>query len=125
MKGLNEYLNEKVNYQTDVKNFKDLMKAIDKLPDTIEEISVPVDLKVFASQSKKIKPSKSKNWRKEVQDTLKKTLKDKASKDLDTFSLKSYFGTLGNPDTSSYYVQLSSKGKRDFGDAMSKDGSLD
>ena len=123
MKTLNEFLNE--GFESESKSFKDLLKAIKKLPDTISSISVPVDLKAFASQSIKIEPT-DKNWRKEVEKTLKETLKGKDAKAIDTFQLKSYFGR-GGKATDSYYIKLSSQGSRDFANAMNKGkfGSLD
>lgn len=123
MKALNEFLNE--GFESEGKSLKDLLKAIKKLPDTISSISVPIDLDAFASQSIKIDPS-DKNWKKEVEKTLKETLKDKKAKTIDAFQLKSYFGR-GGKATDSYYIKLSSQGSRDFASDMGKGkfGSLD
>ena len=120
---LKESINE--GFESEGKSLKDLLKAINKLPDTISSISVPVDLDTFASQSIKIDPS-DKNWKKEVEKTLKETLKDKKAKTIDTFQLKSYFGR-GGKATDSYYIKLSSQGSRDFASDMGKGkfGSLD
>tara|TARA_Y100000389_G_scaffold19791_1_gene17139 strand:+ start:26600 stop:27181 length:582 start_codon:yes stop_codon:yes gene_type:complete len=120
---LKESINE--GFESEGKSLKDLLKAIKKLPDTISSISVPVDLKTFASQSIKIEPT-DKNWRKEVEKTLKETLKGKDAKAIDTFQLKSYFGR-GGKATDSYYIKLSSQGSRDFASDMGKGkfGSLD
>ena len=112
MKALNEFLNE--GFESEGKSLKDLLK----LPDSISSISVPTDLKAFASQSIKIDPT-DKNWRKEVEKTLKETLKDKKAKTIDTFLLKSYFGR-GGKATDSYYIELQSQGSRDFADSMGK-----
>jgi hypothetical protein len=122
MKHLNEYLNE--GLEADTKSLKDLVKAINKLPDTIEYISIPLFLKSFNNQSTKVFPKDSKYWRQDVESILKNTLKGKEGKSIDQFELKSYFGRGGRP-SDSFYIKLSSKDSRGFADAMSKDGSLD
>ena len=124
MKNLNDFLNE--GFESDSNSLKDLLKALNKLPDTIKVVHVPVDLKAFASQSDKVKPSDSKDWKKEVESILKSTLKDKKAKDINKFELKSFTGRGGKAEDS-YYIQLSSDDSKEFADSMGKGkhGSLD
>jgi len=124
IKTLDEIITEaKKGFSGSADSLKAFMKIINKLPDTIESVKVPIDLNAFNSKSKKIEPTKG--WKKEVEKILKKTLKMKGGKDIDTFSLNSFYGDGSSTDP--YFIRLSSDSTRGFEDDMrsGKHGKLD
>ena len=127
MKSVNEYLNEGKEMTGSYDNVKDLIKAVENLPDAIRSLEVPETLTTFQPSSVKftIKDYSDNSWKKDAIEQIKKTLKLKGGKDVDEFHLSSYFGKgkINDP----FYIQFSSKDSRQFADDMSsgKYGSLD
>jgi len=125
-KVLNESaLNENQGFSGTFTSLNDLMKAVKKLPDTIKSIKVQANLSSFNPDSIELNPKDNKDWRKEVENILKKALKEKGGNEIDEFTLRSYYG-VGRP-TDPYYINLDSKSSRDFAERMGRGeyGSLD
>lgn len=108
-------------------NLADFLKAIDRLPDTIEYINVPINTKLFktSEDSKKIEPNQG--WKQEVKQIISNLVKqyEEKGKVVDEFLLRTY--GIGAKPTDSFYIQLSTKESRKFAADMSsgKYGSLD
>jgi hypothetical protein len=79
----------------------------------------------FSPERIKLNPAKDKNWRKEVENILKRALKEKGGNEIDRFSLNSYYGP-GKP-TDPYFISLTSPSTREFAAGMGRGdyGSLD
>ena len=118
-------INEAKDYGANVNSFKDLMKAIKALPDTIESITVPEEVSSFNPRKKEFETKKDKNWKKDVEKILKKALKSKEGKKVDQFILASYYGKGGA--THPYYVDLRTSDSRELAKGMGKGdyGKLD
>ena len=117
-------------YTGETDNLEELLKRIDNLPDTIESIKVPLNLKQFttSADNKVIRPTG--NWKQEVKDVLKNTLSQEGGQDIDTFAIHSFFPIAPNEAenfTAPLYISLKSQKHREFGRQMGsgKYGSLD
>ena len=121
---VNENINEATGLSAEFDNVKDLLYAVKKLPDTIKYIKVQSNLNTFQAPMVEISPA-DKNWKKQVEDIVKSVLKQKEAKDIDKYSLRSFFGA-GRP-TDPYYITFSTEKSRDFADRMGRGeyGKLD
>ena len=109
---------------------EEFSKLLQRVPDTIKSIKVPLNLKNFqdSSDSKTLEPRG--NWRADVLNIVQSAIEEDKSKTVDKFRLASYFGIShmpGKNETDPIYIQLDSQSSRDFGADMSsgKYGPLD
>jgi len=113
-----------MKYETECDNLEELIIAIEKLPDTIKYLQVQNELQHFQPRCDTLK------WSEDLAEKSRKIItkaleeEDKWGK-IDKFYLRSYFGSNGKKDP--YYISLSSKESRDFGQRMAAGdfGSLD
>ena len=111
-------------YSAECDSFEDLLKAINRLPDTIEYLKVQCSLQHFSPQSVKLQ------WSKDLRDKCEVIIDEALQEQqrfgfIDKFYLRSYFGE-GKEDHS-YYISLVSDESRAFGQRMAAGeyGSLD
>lgn len=108
-------------------NIKDFFKAINRLPDTIKSIKVPINSSSFKTSSdyKKIEPVQG--WKEEVKKTILDVVDQHKDKNevVDSFELSTY-GFDAKP-TDDFYIQLRTKQSEKFGKDMAagKYGPLD
>lgn len=108
-------------------NLTDFLQAIDRLPDTIKNIRVPINTKLHRTSSdhKIIEPKSG--WKQEVKDIITGLVNayEQEGKAVQDYKL-STFGITSNP-TDSFYIQLQTKQSTEFSDRMSRGdyGSLD
>lgn len=108
-------------------NLQDFLKAIDRLPDSIESIKVPINtaLQVTDKDSKVITPSGE--WKQEVKQSVINLVKqyEQEGQVVDKFNLNT-FGLITKP-TDKFYIQLWTSRSSEFSKAMSSGeyGSLD
>ena len=109
---------------------EEFSKLLQRVPDTIKSIKVPLNLKNFqdSSDSKTLEPTG--NWREDVMNIIQNTVGEDKSRTVDRFILSSYFGVSpvpGKNETDPIYIKLDTQSSRDFGADMSsgKYGSLD
>lgn len=108
-------------------NLQDFLKAIDRLPDTIKSIKVPISTatQVTNKDLKIITPSGG--WKQEVKQSVIDLVKqyEEERQTVDKFNLNTY-GLIPKP-TDEFYIQLKTNKSREFSKAMSsgKYGSLD
>ena len=103
-------------YELETDNYIDLIKAIDKLPDTIDEITVPTEIQMFNPSKMVFNPDRQSDWKERV----KKIIVALARRgDILSYSLSSYFGT-GNKDYDKhpYYISLELPGSKEFAERM-------
>ena len=99
----------------------DFTRALDRIPDTIESIQVPINTAIFASSkdNKTIKPEG--DWRKEVRDIVFKVVGEHEKEDnkLEGIRISSFY-TIGpnGADKHPIYVSIDTKESREFGDFM-------
>lgn len=109
-------------------NIEAFFKLIDRLPDTIESISVPADPFFYMPGSKTTKIKPSNGWKQQIKDILSDVIDQRKTLDLDkinTFELDTY-GLDAKP-TDKFYIQLRSDNSEEFDKDMSagKYGPLD
>jgi hypothetical protein len=108
-------------------NLTDFLQAIDRLPDTIKNIRVPINTNIHPTSSdyKVIEPKSG--WKQEVKDivTVLVNKHQVEGKVVEDFKINS-FGITSNP-TDSFYIQLQTKQSKDFSDRIARGdyGSLD
>ena len=112
-------------YELKTDNYKEILDAVDKLPETIDEITVPTEIQMFNPGKMVFNPDRQSNWKERV----KKIIVALARRgDILSYSLSSYFGT-GNKDYDKhpYYISLELPGSKEFGERMrsGEHGSLD
>ena len=112
-------------YEHKTKDYMDLIKAIEKLPDTIDGITIPTEIQMFNPTTEKIYPSSDRDWKERV----KKIIVALARRgEVLTYSLSSYFGT-GNKDYDNhpYYIGVELPGSKKFAERMrdGEHGALD
>ena len=108
----------------------DFTRALDRVPDTIESIQVPINTTIFASSkdNKIIKPEG--DWRKEVRTIVFKVVgeHEKEGNKLEGIRISSFY-TVGPKGAADHpiYISIDTKESREFGQAMSRGdyGSLD
>jgi hypothetical protein len=112
-------------YEVETDNYKEIIDAIDKLPNTIEELSIPVEIQLFNPQTEKIKPDMDNKWKKRVKDII---LAMRRRGNILSYTLNSYYGT-GDKDYHKhpYYISFELPGSEEFGERMRSGahGSLD
>ena len=112
-------------YEVTTNNYRELLDAIDKLPDTIQSINVPIELSMFNPDKKSFDPKQDSDWRKRIKEII---LANTRRGDIVSYSLNSYFGTASKDyDKHSYYVSFELPGSKEFGEKMRSGahGSLD
>ena len=112
-------------YEHHTKDYRDLIKAIDKLPDTIDEITIPTEIQMFNPAKIVFNPDRQSDWKERV----KKIIIALARRgEILSYSLSSYFGT-GNKDYHEhpYYIGVELPGSKEFAERMRSGahGSLD
>ena len=112
-------------YEHHTKDYRDLIKAIDKLPDTIDEITIPTEIQMFNPAKIVFNPDRQSDWKERV----KKIIIALARRgEILSYSLSSYFGT-GNKDYHKhpYYIGVELPGSKEFAERMRSGahGSLD
>ena len=111
-------------------NLQDFLKALDRLPDTIKSIKVPIDTKLHKTSADKKTIVPNQGWKQEVEQIVKQVV-DKANEEgssVDQFILATYGGQFEkDPSTAEYYIDLRTSRSREFGKDMAsgKYGSLD
>ena len=106
-------------------NYKDVLNAIDNLPDTIEELSIPTEAQMFNPTTEKLYPSRDKDWKKIAKDIV---LAMTRRGNILSYSISSYYGT-ANKDYNKhpYYISFELPGSKEFAEKMRSGeyGSLD
>jgi hypothetical protein len=97
-------------------NLISLDEMIAALPETIQGINVPVALDHFNPARREVKPSGD-DWKQAIKDMVRATLDLPGGREIDQFSIRSYYGGAGLSD--SYYLQMSSPASREFDRKMS------
>ena len=112
-------------YELKTNNYKEILDAVDKLPETIEEITVPTEIQMFNPGKTVFNPDRQKDWKERVKKIIIALMR---RGDILSYSLSSYFGT-GNKDYDKhpYYISLELPGSKEFGERMrsGEHGSLD
>ena len=112
-------------YELKTNNYKEILDAVDKLPETIEEITVPTEIQMFNPGKTVFNPDRHSDWRERVKKIIVALMR---RGDIMSYSLSSYFGT-GNKDYDKhpYYISLELPGSKEFGERMrsGEHGSLD
>ena len=112
-------------YELNTNNYKELIEAIDNLPDTIESLTIPTEVQMFNPTTEKLYPEKNSDWRSRVKKMVLGLLR---RGDILSYSLSSYFGTTNKDyDKHPYYISLELPGSKEFGERMrsGEHGSLD
>jgi len=112
-------------YEIETDNYKELLDAIDKLPDTIDEITVPTEIQLFNPANTVFNPMRHPDWKKRVKDIM---LAMRRRGNILSYSINSYYGT-GNKDYDKhpYYISFELPGSKEFAERMrsGEHGSLD
>ncbi len=107
-----------------VDSFETFSAMVDSLPDTIQNITVPSEVREFNPARTIVKPDTS-SWREGIKSQIKEAISSGQGLEVDSFSIRCYYGK--NTPDSSYYITLSSRKIRQFNLDMAsgKYGSLD
>ena len=112
-------------YEVETDNYKEIVAAIDKLPDTIDELTIPTEIQMFNPAKIVFNPDRQSDWKERV----KKIIVALARRgDILSYSLSSYFGTTNKDyDKHPYYISLELPGSKEFAERMRSGeyGSLD
>ena len=112
-------------YEVKTDNYKELLDAVDKLPDTIDELTIPTEIQMFNPANIVFNPDRHKDWKKRVKKIIVALTR---RGDILSYSLSSYFGT-GNKDYDKhpYYISVELPGSKEFAERMRSGahGSLD
>ena len=112
-------------YELKTDNYKEALNAIDKLPDTIEELSIPTEIQLFNPSTEKLYPSTDKSWKRRAKDII---IAMTRRGDILSYSINSYFGTVNKDyDKHPYYISFELPGSKEFAERMrsGEHGSLD
>ena len=112
-------------YEYKTTDYRDLIKAVDNLPNTIESLGIPTEVKMFSPKTETYAPNKDSDWRGRVKKMVLGLLR---RGDILSYSLSSYFGTTNKDyDKHPYYISLELPGSKEFGERMrsGEHGSLD
>jgi len=99
----------------------DFTRALDKIPDTIQSIKVPIDTSYFNPNQKEIFPEG--DWKKKVRTIIFQVVgeHEKKGNKLEGIRISSYYGVgVKGADDHPIYVSVDTKQSREFGDAMSR-----
>ena len=78
-------------YEVKTDNLEEFFIALDNLPDTIEELSVPLETQMFDSKTIKFYPEEESNWKEKTKDIVRNIAKDH---DYLSYALSSYYGDI-------------------------------
>jgi len=112
-------------YELKTDNYKEALNAIDNLPDTIEELSIPTEIQLFNPSTEKLYPSTDKSWKRRAKDII---IAMTRRGDILSYSINSYFGTVNKDyDKHPYYISFELPGSKEFAERMrsGEHGSLD
>ena len=112
-------------YEMKTNNYKELMGAIDNLPDTIESLTIPNEVQMFNPRKETYTPNKDSDWKGRVKKMVLGLLR---RGNILSYSLNSYFGTTNkNYGDHPYYISFELPGSKEFGERMRSGahGSLD
>ena len=112
-------------YDIQTNNYKELLDAIDKLPDTIDEITVPTEIQLFNPATTVFNPMRQPDWKKRIKDIV---IAMRRRGDILSYSLSSYYGTTNKDyDKHPYYISFELPGSKEFAERMrsGEHGSLD
>lgn len=112
-------------YEVKTDNYKELMEAINNLPDTIESLTIPTEVQMFNPTKETYIPKKDSDWRGRVKKMVLGLLR---RGNILSYSLSSYFGTVSKDyDKHPYYISFELPGSKEFGERMrsGEHGSLD
>tara|TARA_R110000824_G_scaffold309363_3_gene496727 strand:+ start:685 stop:1116 length:432 start_codon:yes stop_codon:yes gene_type:complete len=103
-------------YEFNTTNYKEMLDFVDKLPNTIDEITVPTELQLHNPAKVVFNPSKHSDWKDKIKEIIIATTR---RGDIISYSVHSYYGT-GNKDYDKhpYYISFELAGSKEFGDAM-------
>ena len=99
----------------------DFTRALDRMPDTIQSIKVPIDTTYFNPNQKEIFPEG--DWKKKVRTIIFQVVgeHEKKGNKLEGIRISSYYGVgVKGADDHPIYVSVDTKQSREFGDAMSR-----
>ena len=99
----------------------DFTRALDRIPDTIQSIKVPIDTTYFNPNQKQIFPEG--DWKKKVRTIIFQVVgeHEKKGNKLEGIRISSYYGVgVKGADDHPIYVSVDTKQSREFGDAMSR-----
>jgi hypothetical protein len=106
---------DSIDYTAKCESLKDLLKAVSKLPDTIERLQVQRSLQHFQPPSTTL--NYSDNLVEEVEAIIKEALREESMfGKVDTYYLSSYYGK--GKAHHPYYISLCSEKSRKFGERM-------
>ena len=132
IKAFESFLNEadETKPSNSASDLDGLKLLIDELPNTIQYLRVPKDMQIFAQQYEEIKPDNEGKWKEKVKEMLDSlfTKHPTEAKEIDGYSLNSYFGNMSRDKSKDpYYIAFTSPKIREFAEMMSqgKYGSLD
>ena len=112
-------------YEIETSKIEEIFDALDKLPDTIDEITVPTEIQLFNPANTVFNPSRQSDWRDRIKQIL---IALRRRGDILSYSLNSYYGTTNKDyDKHSYYVSVELPGSKKFAEQMrsGEHGSLD
>lgn len=112
-------------YVIETDNYKELMEAINNLPDTIKSLTIPTEVQMFNPTKETYIPNQDMDWRGKVKNMVLSLLR---RGDILSYSLNSYFGTVDKDyGKHPYYIALELPGSKEFGERMrsGEHGSLD
>jgi len=112
-------------YELKTANYKEILDAVDKLPDTIDELTIPTEIQMFNPAQIVFNPDRHKDWKEKVKKIIIALMR---RGDILSYSLSSYFGT-GNKDYDKhpYYISVELPGSKEFAERMrsGEHGALD
>ena len=112
-------------YEVSVDNYVELLNAVNKLPDTIESITIPTEVQIFNPGTEKLYPNNDDDWKERVKQLVMSLAR---RGEVLTYSLSSYFGTSDKDyDSHPYHISVELPGSNDFAERMrsGEHGSLD
>ena len=112
-------------YEVKVNNYTELLDAVNKLPDTIESITIPTEVQIFNPSTEKIYPNDNGSWKERVKQLVMSLAR---RGEVVTYSISSSFGTSDkNYDTHPYYIGVELPGSKKFAKRMrdGEHGALD
>ena len=112
-------------YEVKVNNYTELLDAVNKLPDTIESITIPTEVQIFNPNTEKLYPNNDSSWKERVKQLIISLAR---RGEVLTYSLSSYFGTSDKDyETHPYYIGVELPGSKKFAERMrsGEHGALD
>lgn len=109
------------NWIGNADTLEDFYKAVDRMPDTIQSIKVPIDTSYFNPNQKEIFPEG--NWKQDIKTIIAQVIEahEKRGNKLEGIRISSYYGVgVKGAGDHPIYVSVDTKQSREFGDAMSR-----